>query len=79
MKKVNIMTYAILFIMLVTTNLYASERDFFDIARSGTLEEVEEAIFNGANVNMRAPSGITPLTEAVLCKNDLNVVRTLLT
>lgn len=60
------------------SDLYAAERNFLDIAGRGTLEEVEEAIANGADVNMRTLSGITPLIEAAHCKNDLNVVRVLL-
>ena len=53
-------------------------QDFSDIIRSGTPEEVEKAIKAGADVNERAPEGITPLMAAAQDNTNPEIIDVLI-
>ena len=55
-----------------------SDADFFELVRSGTLQEIQEAIRNGANVNARVQVGFTPLMIAASFNPDPEVIITLI-
>jgi ankyrin repeat protein len=51
---------------------------FRELCESGTVQQVEEAIKNGANINAKDMAGITPLVAASLYNPDIEVIVTLL-
>ena len=56
-----------------------SDVDFIELSRSGTLQQIQEAIRNGANVNAVTFHGDSPLFAAATSNPNPEVIMTLLT
>ena len=52
------------FALLLAASAYAQTKDFFDLAQTGTPQDVQAAIKKGAKVNARDEDGWTPLMYA---------------
>ena len=62
---------ALLFFAALSSS-YAQTTDFFQLAKSGTPEQVQAAIDKGSDVNARNKNGMTPLMFAVLFNTTSN-------
>ena len=71
------MVVAVLAVLLVAST-YAQTKDFFELVKSGTPQQVQDAISKGADVNAQTKEGWTPLISAVMYNQNVDVVTTLL-
>ena len=55
-----------------------SNSDFFELCEKGSLQQINDAIKNGASVNARNDNGFTPLTWAALNNPDPEVLTALI-
>ncbi len=63
--------------VLLASSAYAQTTDFFELARTGTPQDVQAAIEKGADVNAFA-GGMTPLIIAARLNKDPEVITSLL-
>ena len=69
---------AVVLAVLLVASAYAQTKDFFELVRHGTPQDVQAAIDNGADVNARDTRGWTPLINAALFNQNPEVITTLL-
>jgi len=66
------------FLALFATSLHAQTPSLFDLARTGTPQEVREAIVRGAKLEERDKDGATPLFAAAWQNPNAEVIAVLL-
>ena len=71
--------FAIIFaFLLAESSAYPQTKDFFELVQTGTPEDVQAAITNGAAVNAKDDDGATPLLYAAMKNQNPEVISTLL-
>lgn len=76
MKKLLVLVAVL--ILVAAGSTYAQTKDFFDLARAGTPQDVQAAISNGADVNARSYNGLTPLMAAAEYNQHPDMITVLL-
>jgi ankyrin repeat protein len=78
MKKLYMFLFVIAAMVMLalfanTARAAMSDRDFIELCKSGSLEEIQAAIKNGADANAKDNAGWTALMMAVLSKAEPEV------
>jgi len=77
MKKILSVIFIIFFILAGSVSAFG-QKNFFELVKTGTLEEVNNAIKAGADVNARDKNGWTPLMYAAWKNQNPEVIKVLL-
>ena len=77
MKKRLVVT-VVFAVFLAEASTYAEATDLFDLAKTGTPQDVQAAIKAGANINARDVDGMTPLMAAAGYNPNPEVIKVLL-
>lgn len=72
------MVLAVVLAVLMAASAYAQTTNFFELARTGTPQDVHAAIDKGANVNGMSSYGMAPLGLAASYNKNPEVITTLL-
>ena len=64
--------------VLLAASTYAQTTGFFELVKTGTPQQLQAAIDQGADVNARNSSGVTPLMAAAGNNQNPEVITTLL-
>lgn len=65
---------AIVLAMFFVTSMHAQTKDFFELVKTGTPQDVQAAIEKGANLNGRSSTGSTPLIIAAAYNTNPEVI-----
>jgi hypothetical protein len=74
MKRINLGVLAV----MIAASAYAQAPDFLELAKSGTVKDVQSAIKSGAKVNAKDQDGGTALMSAARYNQNPDVIATLL-
>ena len=72
------MVVAVVLTVLLAASAYAQTTDFFELAKTGTPQDVQAAISKGADVNAQGDAGLTALMFAAGNNQNPKVITTLL-
>ncbi len=65
----NFLFIVLLFVFGITTNAYSLSRNFFEVVKNGTIDELKSEIKNNKNIDQQDINGLTPFLFAVGINN----------